>query len=316
VQDLAHNDVMIGRATAGSPSRRLRRRAKPLSEGRGAAILVAPYLGLLAVAGLIPAGYAIYESFRSANGPGFTGFTNFSTVTNDFRFWGTFEHVGLVLLVWLPIMMIGVTAMALLVHASPGRFGTTMRFIYYLPGALAGIANFMLWLYILDPTVSPFRSVLHWFGWQSLNQVAIPGHVPTILALMLFFQGAGTWLVILYGGMNSISEEVVEAATIDGAGSWRIARDIKLPLIRPWMGYMLLLNIAYGFQLFLEPQVLGEATHGLLSPQYTPNQLSYTYAFQILNTPAAAAMSVILLVITLSIGLVVVTRVGLFKEAK
>jgi multiple sugar transport system permease protein len=103
---------------------------------------------------------------------------------------------------------------------------------------------------------------------------------------------------------------------MDGAGSWRVARDIKLPLIRPWLGYMLLLNIAYGFQLFLEPSLLGEATHGLVSPTYTPNELSYTYAFQILNTQAAAAMSVILLVITLAIGLLVVTRVGLFKDAK
>jgi multiple sugar transport system permease protein len=212
-------------------------------------------------------------------------------------------------------MMAGVTTMALLVHSTPGRFGATMRFIYYLPGAFAGVANFMLWLFILDPTVSPIAFLLHGFGFQTLDQTALPSHVAAILALMLFFQGAGTWLVILYGGLNSIPDEVIEAAGIDGAGSWRVVRDIKLPLIRPWLGYMLLLNVAYGFQLFLEPSVLGAATHGLVSPTYTPNELSYTYAFQILNTSAAAAMSVILLLITLGIAIVVVTRVGLFREA-
>ena len=279
-------------------------------------MLVAPFIGLLMVAGIIPTGYAIYEAFHSPTGSGLTGFTNFSTVVNDFRFVSAFEHVGVLLLIWVPAMMVIVTLLALLVHASPGRFGTTVRFIYYLPGALAGIANFMLWLYILDPTLSPFKFLLHGFGFQNLAQVALPQRVPIILGLMLFFQGAGTWLVILYGGFNSISEEVLEAARIDGAGSWRVARDIKLPLIRPWLGYMLLLNIAYGFQLFLEPSVLGEATHGLVSPQYTPNELSYTYAFQILNTQGAAALSVIMLVITLAIGLIVVTRVGLFRDAK
>lgn len=294
------------------PSRLVRR--KLVSEGRGAALLVAPYLLVLAVAGIVPTAYAIDQAFRSPSGTGYTGLENFSTVVHDFRFGSTFAHVGIILLVWLPIMMIGVTAMALLVHSSRGRFGTTMRFVYYLPGALAGIANFMLWLFILDPTVSPFDFLLHGFGYQTLNDVALPSHVPVILALMLFFQGAGTWLVILYGGFNGIPDEVIESASIDGAGAWRLTRDIKLPLIRPWLGYMLLLNIAYGFQLFLEPQVLGAATHGLLSPQYTPNQLSYTYAYQILNTPAAAAMSVIMLGITLAIGLVIVTRVGLFKE--
>ena len=77
---------------------------------------------------------------------------------------------------------------------------------------------------------------------------------------------------------------------------------MKLPMIRPWLGYMTLLNLAYGFQLFLEPQVLSQVTHGLISPQWTPNQLSFTYAYQILDTPAAAAMSVILLLITLGLG--------------
>jgi multiple sugar transport system permease protein len=312
---LVESSSEIGRVAAGSPSRLLGRQRR-LSEGRGAAILVAPYLVVMFVAGIVPTAYAIEQAFRSANGPGFTGLANFSTVVHDFRFGSTFAHVGVLLVVWIPIMMITVTVMALLVHASRGRFGTTMRFVYYLPGALAGIANFMLWLFILDPTMSPFQFLLHGFGYRTLNDVALPSHVPVILALMLFFQGAGTWLVILYGGFNGIPEEVIESASIDGAGVWRMTWDVKLPLILPWLGYMLLLNIAYGFQLFLEPQVLGAATHGLLSPQYTPNQLSYTYAYQILNTPAAAAMSVIMLGITLAIGLVIVTRVGLFKESR
>jgi multiple sugar transport system permease protein len=310
---VAQDNSGMGRAAVRPPSPVARRRRRR-REASGAAILVAPFVCLLLVAGIIPTGYAIYESFRAQTGSGLTGFTNFSTMIDDFRFASAFEHIGVLVAVWVPAMMVIVTLLALLVHASRGRFGTTMRFIYYLPGALAGIANFMLWLYILDPTLSPFKVVLRLLGFHTLGQVVLPQRVPIIIGLMLFFQGAGTWLVILYGGFNSISEEVLEAARIDGAGSWRVARDIKLPLIRPWLGYMLLLNIAYGFQLFLEPSLLGEATHGLVSPTYTPNELSYTYAFGILNPQAAAAMSVILLVISLGIGLLIVTRVGLFKE--
>ena len=78
---------------------------------------------------------------------------------------------------------------------------------------------------------------------------------------------------------------------------------------------MALLNVAYGFQLFIEVQVLGAVTAGQISPQWSPNQLSYTYAFQVLDTPAAAAMAVILLGISLTIGLIVIERSGLFKDA-
>jgi multiple sugar transport system permease protein len=283
------------------------------AETRGAAILVAPFVLLLAVAGIIPTIYAVIKSLQDANGEGI-GLSSFQTIIGDFRFTDTFLHIGITLVVWLPLMMIGVVSMALLVHASPGRFGSTMRFVYYLPGALAGVANFMLWLFILNPGQSPVDFLWNGFGFTTLNEVAQPGHLPVILAAMLFFQGAGTWLVIVNGGLNGIPEEVLEAAVVDGAGPWALAWMIMLPIIRPWIGYMLLLNVAYGFQLFIEPQVMSQVTHGQISPQWSPNQLSYTYAYQILNTGAAAAMSVILLLISLGLGLWIVLRSGLFAD--
>ena len=286
----------------------------PGSEGRGAFFLAGPYVLLLLVAGIIPTFYAVFQSLEDDRTGAFGSISSFLRIIGDFRFVSTFAHIGVVLLVWLPIMMVGVVGMALLVHATPNRFGSSMRIIYYLPGALAGTANFMLWLFILNPGQSPVDFLWQGFGYTNLNQVAIPDHLPYILAAMLFFQGAGTWLVIVNGGLNGIPEEVLEAAIGDGAGPIALAWRIKLPIIRPWLGYMLLLNVDYGFQLFIEPQVMSQATHGLISPQWTPNQLSYTYAYQIQNTPAAAAMSVMLLAISLILGLLIVSRSGLFAE--
>jgi len=301
---------------AAAISRRSRRRPSlPSVETRGAWILVAPFVVLLVVAGIIPVAYALIKSLQDANGQG-VGISSFQRIIGDFRFVDTFLHIGITLVVWLPLMMIGVVALALLVHASPGRFGSAMRFIYYLPGALAGIANFMLWLFILNPGQSPMDFLWNGFGFTTLNQVAQPTFLPVILAAMLFFQGAGTWLVIVNGGLNGIPDEVLEAAVVDGAGAWQLAWTIMLPIIRPWIGYMLLLNVAYGFQLFIEPQVMSQVTHGQISPQWSPNQLSYTYAYQILDTGAAAAMSVILLAISLGLGLWIVLRSGLFADER
>ncbi len=281
-------------------------------EALGAAVLVGPYLILLTIAGIVPTIYAVVQSLQSTSGSGFAGLANFSLIIGDFRFFNTFQNILITLLVWIPIMMVGVVGLALLVHASPGKLGSSMRIIYYIPGAMAGTANFMLWLFLLNPGQSPLDFLWHGFAYTNLNQVAQPSHLPMILAAMLFFQGAGTWLVIVNGGLNGIPDEVLEAGIVDGAGPISLAWRIKLPIIRPWLGYMLLLNIAYGFQLFVEPQVMSQATHGLISPQWSPNQLSYTYAYQIMNTPAAAAMSVLLLLISLGLGLLIVSRSGLF----
>jgi multiple sugar transport system permease protein len=277
---------------------------------------VAPYVLLLLVGGIIPTVYAVVKSLQNESETGFGGVSSFVRVAGDFRFVETFANVALTLCIWLPVMLLVVVLLALLIDATPGRFGASMRFVYYLPGALAGIANFMLWLYLLNPGQSPVDFLWRGFGYTTLNEVAQPTHLPFILAAMLFFQGAGTWIVVLNGGLNGIPDELLEAAKLDGATAWSATWLIKLPMIRPWLGYMTLLNLAYGFQLFLEPQVLSQVTHGLISPQWTPNQLSFTYAYQILDTPAAAAMSVILLAITLGLGLLVVFRSRLFSDER
>ena len=283
------------------------------AEVRAAVILVAPFCFLLLVAGIIPMVYGIYISLEERGG-GF-GFSAYERIINDFRFVDTFVNVLTTLLVWIPIMMVGVVGLALLVYNTRSRFGSSMRFIYFMPGALAGIANIVLWLFLLNPGASPLDPLWEALGYTTINQVAHPSNMPWILTGILFLQGAGTWLVIMNGGLNGINEEVMEAATVDGAGKVAMAWRIQLPMIRPWIGYMALLNVAYGFQLFIEVQVLGAVTAGQISPQWSPNQLSYTYAFQVLDTPAAAAMAVILLGISLTIGLIVIERSGLFKDA-
>jgi multiple sugar transport system permease protein len=310
-----------GDAPVAAPVTRARRaRISRPSEARGAWMLLAPYVVLLLVGGIIPVGYALGTSLLRSPTPldpssGFGGVDSFRTVVTDFRFADTFLNVFATLVVWLPIMMMGIVGLALLVHASPGRFGSAMRFVYYIPGALAGIANFVLWVYLLNPGQSPIERFWQALGIDTIKQaVATPGHLPYILAAMMFFQGVGSWIVVVNGGLNGISDDVLEAASLDGANAWQLAWRVKLPIIRPWIGYAALMNLAYGFQLFLEPQLLDQVSSNALPDQWTPTQLGYAFAFSNYNFPAAAAMSLILLVITLAIGLVIVFRSGLFAE--
>ncbi|WP_210506953.1 carbohydrate ABC transporter permease [Naasia sp. SYSU D00057] len=301
------------------PPRAARRRAPHRVEARGALILLSPYILLFLVAAAIPIGYAFWISLQKAPTlvnpqSGFGGLDSFVTVISDYRFVDTFINIFTVMIVWLPLMIIGIVGLALLVHASPGRFGGAMRFIYYVPGALAGIANFVLWVYLLNPSQSPIAFLWQGAGLDNLKEVVTTENLPSILTAMLFFQGVGTWIVIVNGGLNGISDEIFEAAALDGANAWHMAWRVKLPLIRPWIGYAALMNLAYGFQLFLEPYLLRQISAGSVDAEWAPTQLGYAFAFTNRNFPAAAAMSIILLVITLAIGIVIVFRSGLFGE--
>lgn len=288
----------------GSPIRRVRWRA-----GHG---FVAAYVVLLIAFGVVPTGYAIYFAFTDADNT-FAGLSNFTAAAADFRFVSAAEHVALYLVCWLAALVVFVVGLALLLHRVATRpISRTLRFLYYLPGALAGAASVMVWLFLLDPTVSPVGFLLRAFGFDTFGQVIAPGHLPILFTLIAFWTGAGGWIVVMYGALNNISPELLEAARIDGAGAWQTARRIQIPLLRKWIVYMVILAFAGGTQLFVEPQLLSQASVGVAGRDYSLNQLSYDFAFQNNNVNTAAAISVELLLVGLVVAGLFVARSGFF----
>jgi multiple sugar transport system permease protein len=170
----------------------------------------------------------------------------------------------------------------------------------------------MVWLFMLDPTVSPISLLLHGLGFDTFGQVIAPSHLPVLLTIIAFWTGAGGWIVVMYGALNNISPDILEAARIDGAGPWQIARRIQIPLLRKWIVYMVVLAFAGGTQLFVEPQLLSQASNGVAGRDYSLNQLSYDFAFQNNNVNTAAAISVELLLVGLVVAGVFVARSGFF----
>jgi multiple sugar transport system permease protein len=302
-------------ARSGSASRR-----RPSGRRRGGTTggattygFVALY-GVLSIAfGVLPALYAVYLAFTDGDG-GFAGISNFRKVTSDFRFVPAVVHVALYLAIWLAALIVLVTMLAIIVHAVRVRWlSRTLRLVFYLPGALAGASSVLLWLFVLDPTASPVGGLLRLFGFASFVQVIVPGHLPVIFAVIAFWTGAGGWIVIMYGALNNISSDVIEAARIDGAGALQIAWRIQLPLLRKWISYMGIMSLAAGTQLFVEPQLLSQASNAVVPNDYSLNQLAYQYAFQQNDFNGAAAISLLLLVIALALSAVFVTRGGLFE---
>ena len=117
----------------------------------------------------------------------------------------------------------------------------------------------------------------------------------------------------MYGALNNIPHEVLEAARIDGAGAWQTARRIQIPMLRKWIVYMVILAFAGGTQLFVEPQLLSQASVGVAGRDYSLNQLSYDFAFQNNNVNTAAAISVELLVVGLVVAAHVRRTIGVLR---
>ena len=129
---------------------------------------------LLLLLGIVPAVYAIYLALiKSTSGFGHSGGfgSSFIVAFKDYRIeyrrsstsassWPS----------WLVSQTIFVVALALLLHNLDRRVGTCVRFVFYIPGALAGAASVVVWLFMLDPTASPLAFVLHWFGFRTSGE--------------------------------------------------------------------------------------------------------------------------------------------------
>jgi multiple sugar transport system permease protein len=268
------------------------------------------YVALLLLLGIAPVGYAIYLALSGSGGFG----ANFTAAFNDYRFLPAFAHILEFMAIWLVSQTLLVVGLVLLLHNLAQRVGAVFRFLFYIPGALAGAASVIVWLFMLDPTASPFAFILHWLGFAQFDNAVAPGNLSAIFAIMAFWTGAGGWIVVMYGALNNVPHELIEAAQIDGANAVQTALRVKLPMIRKWVVYMLVLSFAGGTQLFVEPTVLGSAALGVgITKYWSPNELAWFVASQYDQFNEAAAISIVLLVLGLLVAAILVWRGRLFE---
>jgi multiple sugar transport system permease protein len=307
-------DQTAVRPSRGGQRPRTRNGSVERAQGRMGVAFVSLYTLFLVVFGVLPAIYAIYLAFTKKGA--FVGVANFAKVFKDYRFLPAVEHVGIFLVVWLIALVVLVVLLALVVHSIGIRWlSGSMRFVYYIPGALAGASSVMLWLFVLDPSVSPVSFVLDALGITSLVGAVEASRLPFVLAAIAFWTGAGGWIVVMYGALNNVPKEVIEAARVDGAGAIRIAWSIQIPLMRKWIAYMVILSFAGGTQLFVEPRVLSQASRGVVTQDYSLNQLAFLYAFKQNDFNGSAAISLVLLAVALALSIVFVFKGGLFERA-
>jgi multiple sugar transport system permease protein len=278
-----------------------------------------PYILFMLAFGLGPGIYALIISFAdySSGLPRYfkAGIKNYLTVFKDSRFGFTFKNIGEFLLISVPIGILLVVLLALLLHMRPGKVASTLRTLFFIPGAAAGPAVVLLVIFMLTPNVSPFGFLLKSMGFKAFNDIITPASLAFIFLIMGFFVGAGMWIAIQYGALEGISPEVMEAATMDGCNEWQKALYIKLPLIRPYIIYQFILIFAGNVQLFVEPQLLSNQTyiHANVPLVWSPNQLAYSFAFDLGNFGAAAALALIMLAIGLGASYLMVSWTGFFK---
>ena len=279
-------------------------------------LFLAPYLIAMLLFSLGPALYSLLISFASFQGGRpiwfAAGFKNIITVFKDPFLWPSFWNVIKFMAVSVPFGIFFVVFLSLLLHARVTRASNFFRTLFFVPAAVTGPALVLVFLFTLNPDLSVFRSLLRGIGFQDIKQIINNNYAPIVFTLMGFFVGAGTWIAIFYGALQGISEEIIEAAIIDGCTPIQLAWLIKRPLIGRYIAYMVLNVLAGNVQLFVEPQLMSTVT-ATISKTYSPNLLAYDYAFQRGNFGAGAVIGVMMMIIGVGLAYVVIRATNFYS---
>lgn len=276
-------------------------------------LLLSPYLVLMVMFAVFPVGYAFVLSFFDTFENVFWGLTNYMEVINDYRLLPAIWNVVSYVAIWVSMMVIGVTLLSLLLDTQAEGPAAFVRSIYFMPGAIASSAVVVLWLFLLDPLVSPFNGVYQILGLETRQNVIGGMGDPTIFALMGYLGNSGGWIVVLGGALAGLSKEVIEAARIDGASHWQLATRIKIPMISQTITLMAILTLSVGMQIFVEPQLMSLAGGAFEKPDWSVMQLGFYYAFRFGDFGMAAAISTLSLILPLIIAFTLIFATRFYK---
>jgi multiple sugar transport system permease protein len=260
-----------------------------------------PFVVLFALVFILPIGYSIYESVHKVKRTGllglgeshtvFAGFGNYSRAMHDHAFITSLQRVFVFALVEVPLMIVFAVALALLLDTASARFVRFFRATYFMPYGVPGVIASILWGFLYTPGTSPILDLL---GHAGLHPDLLGGStVLWSIANIVTWEFVGYNMLVITAQLQAIPGELYEAARIDGASSWQIARTIKLPLLRPAIVLVTVFTIIGTLQLFAEPLILRPVSTSIDS-SYTPNLSAYNAAFANNDYHFAAAQAVLL----------------------
>lgn len=230
--------------------------------GRRSYLYLAPLMTLLLVFVVYPIFGSLAYTFYSWNGIGspqnFVGLGNFRQVIHDSIFWQAVEHTFVYAITVVPVQLVIALVLALVLNNKKLRFSAFYRTLFFLPvvasPAVVGVVVQLL-LSNFGDTFNNWLMDLHLIG-QPVDWLGNPTIAMGIIILVGIWQTLGYNLVYFLAGLQTIPEEVYEAAKIDGAGRLRTFTKITVPLLRP-VGLMIVILAFIGsFQVFDLVQVL------------------------------------------------------------
>ena len=282
------------------------------------AVVLLPIILLIALFIYYPAVDTFGQSLTNRNlrirrPPKPVGLANYVKLVEDEEFWEVTGRSFKVVIITLPLEMVVAFGIAMLLNQRfPGR--GAVRTLTFLPWMLPGVVNGFLWGWLLNGEYGALNGFLYQFGLIQEYQYWLrePEHLIFWVTVVQTWTRYAFPTIILLAGLQSIPDDLYDAAKVDGASALSRVRYITIPLLLPSFGIALVVEFIAAFQIFdvIWTLTAGGSVGGSMNP-FTKTLMLYNYelVFRDLRVGLGAALSYIILLMSLAVGLIFVMRV-------
>ena len=265
-----------------------------------ATLLLLPAIVFLSLFVLWPMIYTLYLSFFDWNmlapKKNFVGLENYIAILSDANTYkvlmNTFWYIVILLILNLVVPYI----FAFVLHLVIRKFKNLFKTAFFLPSFVSLVVGSILATFILNPVSGPVAILARYIGLTIPNWTQTQGLVIVGISLIVTWKVFGYNFIMLYAAISGISSEVIEAAKLDKIPSWRILKDIVIPMSSSTGIYILIMTIVTGLQYVYTPVKV--VTQG--GPDSGSSNLiyeSYHQAFNVFSTGSSAAFSMLTLLL-------------------
>ena len=267
---------------------------------RAAWWFVAPALSVIAVFFILPVLAALAISLTDfdiyaladVRNLRFAGLGNYVKLLETPLFWHALGNTLYFVLVGVPLSIATSLGAALLLHSRVARFKPFFRTALFAPVVTTLVAVAVIWRYLFNTRYGLLNYALGGIGIHPIDWLGDPRWAMPAIIIFAVWKNFGYNMIILLAGLQSIPEDLYEAARIDGASRWRQFLFVTLPMLSPVLVMVGILTIAGYFQLFAEPYVMTQG--GPLQSTVSVLYFMYEEGFKWWNLGSASAVAFML----------------------
>jgi putative chitobiose transport system permease protein len=269
-------------------------------------LFLTPALLIIGIFVLYPILAVVYYSFTDYNiitPPEWIGLRNYQQLLRDPVFWLALRNSFFYLLV-TPLLIFLSILLAIVVNRKlPGI--NFFRALYYIPAISGSIAVGITWRWLFDAQGGLLNGFLIWVGIlrEPVQWLAEPALTLPIAMLLTTWIGVGYYMMVFLAGLQNISEDLYDAALIDGCTALQKHWYVSLPGLRPQITFVAVISSLAALEVFNEIFVLTGGLGGILNSGVTMVFYLWKQAFRLQHAGYASAIAIVLLVITLAFSI-------------